>query len=103
MRPLSPASSFPSTPDFHGLVCHSGRSEASALTFSFPPVISTNRRNLRHRSLQLAEEDAAIGAGACAGATTARTTVNGVPQPVAEGEIVVGPNGEPPSRFRRDT
>jgi RHS repeat-associated protein len=37
------------------------------------------------------EESAAIETGAAAG--TARTMVNGVPQPVAEGEIVVGPNG----------
>jgi RHS repeat-associated protein len=37
------------------------------------------------------EENAAVEAGAEAG--TARTMVNGVPQPAAEGEIVVGPNG----------
>ena len=41
------------------------------------------------------EENAAIDAGAAAGAEAgvARTMVNGVPQPAAEGEIVVGPNG----------
>jgi len=41
------------------------------------------------------EESAAIDAGAAAGAEAgvARTMVNGVPQPAAEGEIVVGPNG----------
>ncbi|HWZ78986.1 MAG TPA: RHS repeat-associated core domain-containing protein [Candidatus Sulfotelmatobacter sp.] len=41
------------------------------------------------------EESAAIDAGAAAGAEagTSRTMVNGVPQPAAEGEIVVGPNG----------
>jgi len=44
---------------------------------------------------ETAEDDAAVVAGASAGvqAGTARTMVNGVPQPVAEGEIVVGPNG----------
>jgi len=41
------------------------------------------------------DENAAIDAGAAAGAEAgvARTMVNGVPQPAAEGEIVVGPNG----------
>jgi hypothetical protein len=39
------------------------------------------------------EESAAIEAGAAGGAGAARTMVNGVPQPTAEGEIVVGPNG----------
>jgi RHS repeat-associated protein len=41
------------------------------------------------------EENAAIDAEAAAGAEAgvARTMVNGVPQPAAEGEIVVGPNG----------
>jgi hypothetical protein len=39
------------------------------------------------------EENAAIEAGAAGGAGAARTIINGVPQPAAEGEIVVGPNG----------
>jgi RHS repeat-associated protein len=40
-----------------------------------------------------ADEQTAIEAGAAGGAGAARTMVNGVPQPAAEGEIVVGPNG----------
>ena len=41
------------------------------------------------------EESTAIEAGAATGAETgvARTMANGVPQPAAEGEIIVGPNG----------
>lgn len=40
-----------------------------------------------------ADEQTAIEAGAAGEAGAARTMVNGVPQPAAEGEIVVGPNG----------
>lgn len=49
------------------------------------------------------EQGAAIDAGAEAGAEAgvARATVNGVPQPAAEGEIVVGPT-ERQSRFQPD-
>ncbi len=39
------------------------------------------------------EENTAIEAGSAGGVGTARAIVNGVPQPAAEGEIVVAPNG----------